>query len=106
MEKVILITGASSGFGRLTANALAAGRHTVYASMRGLNGRNAAQMGKLAAYAESHKVDLRALELDVQSEESARSAGVFATPPWTICTSGTVMSARMARRSTTCTSCA
>jgi len=33
-RKVILITGASSGFGNLTARALARAGHTVYAGMR------------------------------------------------------------------------
>jgi NADP-dependent 3-hydroxy acid dehydrogenase YdfG len=32
--KIIVITGASSGFGRLSANALAKAGHTVYATMR------------------------------------------------------------------------
>jgi NADP-dependent 3-hydroxy acid dehydrogenase YdfG len=41
MKKVIVITGASSGFGRLSANALAKTGHTVYASMRDTDGRNA-----------------------------------------------------------------
>jgi NADP-dependent 3-hydroxy acid dehydrogenase YdfG len=40
MKKVIVITGASSGFGRLSANALARAGHTVYASMRDTDGRN------------------------------------------------------------------
>jgi NAD(P)-dependent dehydrogenase (short-subunit alcohol dehydrogenase family) len=74
MKHVIVITGASSGFGRLMANALAASGHTVYASMRGLNGRNAAQAAEVAAYAREHEVDLRTIELDVQSEASALSA--------------------------------
>jgi len=43
MKQVIVITGASSGFGRLSANALAKAGHTVYASMRDTKGRNAAQ---------------------------------------------------------------
>ena len=34
MKQVVVITGASSGFGRLSANALANAGHTVYASMR------------------------------------------------------------------------
>jgi len=34
MKAVMLVTGASSGFGLLTAQALARAGHTVYASMR------------------------------------------------------------------------
>jgi len=71
---VILITGASSGFGRMTANALAHSGHTVYASMRDTRGRNAAQMSDVAAYAREQGVDLRALELDVTSQASADAA--------------------------------
>jgi len=44
MKKVIVITGASSGFGRLSSNALAKAGHTVYASMRDYAGRNAPQL--------------------------------------------------------------
>jgi len=74
MKQVILITGASSGFGRLMANALAATGHVVYASMRGLSGKNKDQVGEVAAYAKAHAVDLRTIELDVQSDTSAQSA--------------------------------
>ena len=38
-KKIILVTGASSGFGRLTAEALAKAENTVYASMRDIAGR-------------------------------------------------------------------
>jgi NAD(P)-dependent dehydrogenase (short-subunit alcohol dehydrogenase family) len=72
--KIVLVTGASSGFGRLIAEALAGAGHVVYASMRGLSGRNASQVEAIAAYAREHGVDLRALELDVQSEASAVAA--------------------------------
>src|SRR6267142_913178 len=67
-KKFILITGASSGFGRLTAEALAKAGNTVYASMRGIAGRNAKNAAEMASKRDG--VDLRAIELDVQSEPS------------------------------------
>jgi NAD(P)-dependent dehydrogenase (short-subunit alcohol dehydrogenase family) len=74
MKQVIVITGASSGFGRLSANALAHAGHTVYASMRGIAGRNAAQAADVEKYAENNDVDLRAIELDVGSQGSVDAA--------------------------------
>ena len=74
-KHVILVTGASSGFGLMTARALAQAGHTVYASMRETAGRNAPQVVAIAAWAAEQNVDLRAVELDVQSDASAE-AGV------------------------------
>ena len=74
MKQVIVITGASSGFGRLTANALARAGHTVYASMRHTTGRNAAAVADIEEFARDNKVDLRAIELDVGSQASVDAA--------------------------------
>ena len=74
MKYVVVITGASSGFGRMAANALAQAGHTVYASMRETQGRNAEQVKEIKDYAKARGIDLRALELDVGTQESADAA--------------------------------
>src|ERR1700693_4157260 len=74
MNKIIVITGASSSFGALAARQLADSGHTVYAGMRETKGRNAPQAEAAHAYAAEHNVDLRAGELDVQSETSVEAA--------------------------------
>ncbi|KAF1722874.1 SDR family oxidoreductase [Pseudoxanthomonas japonensis] len=74
MKKIILVTGASSGFGALTARRLADAGHTVYASMRDTQGRNAPQVEDATRYANEHGVDLRTVELDVLSDASAQHA--------------------------------
>ncbi|MCA6121316.1 SDR family oxidoreductase [Bradyrhizobium sp. WSM 1704] len=70
-KKIVLITGASSGFGRLTADSLARAGHTVYASMRDVAGKNAKNAADMAAMPDK---DIRPIELDVQSEDSANAA--------------------------------
>ena len=74
MSNVVLITGASSGFGALTARALADHGNTVYAGMRQTATRNAPQAQAAADYSREHDVDLRSVELDVNSQESADAA--------------------------------
>jgi NAD(P)-dependent dehydrogenase (short-subunit alcohol dehydrogenase family) len=74
VNQVIVVTGASSGFGSLASRALAKAGHTVFAGMRATEGRNAPQVEELKAYAVEHGVDLRAVELDVQSDASVEAA--------------------------------
>ncbi len=74
MTQVVLVTGASSGFGRMIANELASAGHVAYASMRNTKSKNAKLVADIADEAKAKSIDLRAIELDVQSEESAAEA--------------------------------
>jgi NAD(P)-dependent dehydrogenase (short-subunit alcohol dehydrogenase family) len=68
MPKTILITGTSSGFGRDTAETLARAGHTVFASMRDIDGRNRPHARTLRAEG------LTVVELDVADDTSVESA--------------------------------
>jgi NAD(P)-dependent dehydrogenase (short-subunit alcohol dehydrogenase family) len=72
--QIILVTGAATGIGQLTAHSLAEAGHIVYASMRDSTGRNAARARQELDYAHSHGVNLRIVDLDVTSQESANQA--------------------------------
>jgi NAD(P)-dependent dehydrogenase (short-subunit alcohol dehydrogenase family) len=69
MSKTILITGTSSGFGRDTAETLHGAGHTVYASMRGTQGKNREAAEAL------RKLGIKTVELDV-SDDASVEAGV------------------------------
>jgi NAD(P)-dependent dehydrogenase (short-subunit alcohol dehydrogenase family) len=74
MSKTIIITGASSGFGALSARSLADAGHTVYAGMRDSAGHNAPQVAAAKQYAAENDVDLRTIELDISSQDSVDAA--------------------------------
>ena len=74
MAQIALVTGASSGFGRMIAGELAAAGLTAYASMREISGKNAGTVAEIAGEAREKGVDLRTIELDVQDENSANAA--------------------------------
>ena len=73
-QKVILITGASSGFGNLAARALGRAGHAVYAGMRATAGHNAEAVAGLAELSTSAAIDVRGLEMDVQDQASVDAA--------------------------------
>ncbi|SCG72236.1 SDR family oxidoreductase [Micromonospora humi] len=74
MNKIVVITGASSGFGAMAARELAHAGHTVYAGMRDLRGRNAEAAADLTAHARREGVDARAVEMDVADQASVDAA--------------------------------
>jgi len=72
--QVILVTGASSGLGRLAAESLARAGNVVVAGMRALAGRNASARAALEDLAVRDGLQLGAVELDVQSQQSVEDA--------------------------------
>jgi NAD(P)-dependent dehydrogenase (short-subunit alcohol dehydrogenase family) len=73
-KQVVLITGSSTGFGRLFADTLARKRHTVFATMRDAEGRNAKNAAEIRAVAEKESLPIHVLELDVTDDASVERA--------------------------------
>jgi NAD(P)-dependent dehydrogenase (short-subunit alcohol dehydrogenase family) len=72
--KVVLITGTSSGFGRLIAKTLARKKYRIFATMRDVRGRNAAVAREIAELAKGESLSLKTLELDVTNDSSVEGA--------------------------------
>jgi len=68
MTKIVLITGASTGFGRDTAETLARAGHGVFAAMRDIAGRNRKHADALRAK------NINVVELDVTDDGSVDRA--------------------------------
>ncbi|KAF1072608.1 SDR family NAD(P)-dependent oxidoreductase [Variovorax sp.] len=73
-KQIILVRGAGTGIGKLSARSLAEAGHIVYASMRDIAGRNAPRAAELRALAAARGLELHPLELDVLSQDSADAA--------------------------------
>ncbi len=69
-KQVVLITGSSTGFGRLFAETLARKGHTVLATMRDPGGRNAKNAGQIRMLAEKDSLPIHVLEMDVTDDAS------------------------------------
>lgn len=79
-KKVVVVTGASSGFGKLTVLELARRGHTVIATMRDVNGRNSQVRSELIETAKADGNPLQVVEMDVADDASVQAAidGVIA----------------------------
>ncbi len=73
-KQVVLITGSSTGFGRLFTETLARKGHTVFATMRDLGGRNAKNASEIRALVEKESLPIHVLELDVTNDASVERA--------------------------------
>jgi NAD(P)-dependent dehydrogenase (short-subunit alcohol dehydrogenase family) len=69
-QKVVLITGSSSGFGYLTALTLARAGHQVFATMRDTRSRNRGPRRELEQLARSEELALDVIDIDVRHDQS------------------------------------
>jgi NAD(P)-dependent dehydrogenase (short-subunit alcohol dehydrogenase family) len=73
-KQVVLITGSSTGFGRLFVDTLSRKGHTVFATMRDPGGRNAKNASEIRTLAEKDSLPIYVLELDVTDDASVERA--------------------------------
>jgi len=73
-KQVVLITGASTGFGRLFTETLARKGHTIFATMRDPGGRNAKNASEIRTLAQNEALPIHVLEMDVTDDASVERA--------------------------------
>ena len=69
-KPVVLITGTSSGFGKLFVEKFSRNGYSVFATMRGVAGKNAKSAENLRAFAAQNSLDIHVEEMDVTDEAS------------------------------------
>jgi NAD(P)-dependent dehydrogenase (short-subunit alcohol dehydrogenase family) len=74
MEQTILVTGSTSGFGRLTVETLARQGYRVFAGMRAAAGKNAPAAEALRALAQREALALQIVEIDITDDASVERA--------------------------------
>jgi NAD(P)-dependent dehydrogenase (short-subunit alcohol dehydrogenase family) len=74
MAQTILVTGSTSGFGRLTVEILARQGYIVFAGMRAVAGKNALAAEELRALAEQEQLALHIVEIDITDDASVEQA--------------------------------
>ncbi len=72
--QTILITGSSSGLGLQMTRSFVAKGHTVIATMRNINGKNADIANELNTYATSQSGELHTVNMDVTDDQSVQTA--------------------------------
>lgn len=75
MEQTILVTGSTSGFGRLMVETLARRGYRVFAGMRAVAGKNAPAAEELRALAQQEQLALHLVEIEV-TDDRARTSPV------------------------------
>ena len=70
----MLVTGSTSGFGRLMVETLARQGYIVFAGMRAVTGKNAPAAEELRALAEREHLALQIVEIDVTDDASVEQA--------------------------------
>src|SRR6266446_8544326 len=74
MAQTILVTGSTSGFGRLAVETLARQGYVVFAGMRAVAGKNASAAEELRALAQREGLALHSIEMDVTDDASVERA--------------------------------
>jgi len=73
-QRTVLVTGCSSGFGKVIAETLSRKGYQVFATMRNANTRNSTARDELLELAAREQVQLSVLELDVTDDASVEGA--------------------------------